>query len=122
MDEKQFALPQPASGVGETTRAVSPNVGGTAVAPIPPADTETAHRLFEEEVGRLPGVLRVERWGEEGSGAPTFHIYLRPDDRDSEYAVYEVKGQVYDRFPEAYLDVVVLEAIDGSPRDREPTA
>jgi hypothetical protein len=81
---------------------------------------ETAHRLFEEEVGRLSGVLRVERWGEEGSRTPAFHVYLRPDDRETEYAVYEVKGQVYDQFPEAYLDVVVLEAIDELSLDDAP--
>jgi len=102
--------------------AVSPHVGGTAVAPLPPADTETAHRLFAEEVGQLHGVLRVERWGDEGSAAPTFHIYLRPEDRDTEYEVYELKGRVYDRFPDAYLDVVVLEAIDEPVRNSDSGA
>ncbi len=51
-------------------------------------------------------------WGAEGPGVSAFHVYLRPDNRDTEYAVYEVKGQVYDRYPDAYLDVVVLEAFD----------
>jgi hypothetical protein len=117
MEEKQFALRQPPIGGSESTLPVSPNAGGTSLVPPPPSDMENAGRLFGEEVGRLPGVLRVEQWGEEGPGVPTFHVFLRPDDRDTEYAVYEVKGQVYDRYPEAYLDVVVLEAIDSPLRD-----
>jgi len=122
MGQKQFGLPQPAEAGGEATLAVSPNASGTAVALPPPSAMETAHRLFREEVGRLPGVLRVEQWGEAGLGAPTFHIYLRPGDRDTEYAVYEVKGQVYDRYPETYLDVVVLEAIGVPPSNGGPGA
>jgi hypothetical protein len=121
MEEKQFALPQPPIRGSESTLPVSPNAGGTALAPPPPSDTEQAGQFFAEEVGRLPGVLQVEWWGEEGSGAPTFHVYLRPDDRDTVYAIYEVKGQVYDRYPDAYLDVVVLEAIDSLLLNREPS-
>jgi hypothetical protein len=120
MDEKQFAVSQRVSRGGETASALSPNAGETSVAPAPFSEMETTHRLFEEEVGRLPGVVRIERWGEEGSRTPTFHVYVRPDDRDAEYAVYEVKGRIYDRFPEAYLDVVVLEAIDELSRDDAP--
>src|SRR5260370_20011744 len=114
MEEKQLASAQPPSRGGESTVPVSPDHGRPALAPHRSADTEKAGRLFGEEVGRLPGVLRVERWAETGPGAPTFHIYLWPDDRDTEYAVYELKGQVYDRYPEAYLEVVVLEAIDAA--------
>jgi hypothetical protein len=122
MEEKHFALPPPSMGGGESPLSVSANAGGTALAPPPHSDMEKACRLFGEEVGRLPGVLRVERWGEVGPGAPTFHVYLRPDDRETEYAVYEVKGQVYDRYPGAYLDVVVLEAGDAAPSNTEPGA
>jgi hypothetical protein len=121
MDKKDFALPQPLKGGSESTLSVSSGARGTAVAP-PPSGTGTAGQLFEAEAGRLAGVLRVERWGEDGSCAPTFHIYLRPGDRETEHAVYEIKGQVYDRFPEAYLEVVVLEAIDGPPPNGEPAA
>jgi hypothetical protein len=39
---------------------------------------------------------------------------VKPDDYETECAVYEAKGQIYDRYPEAYLDVVVLAAI-GKP-------
>ena len=112
MEEKQHALPQPPIREGESTHSISPNAGGTVLAPPPTADGEKAGRLFAQEVGRLPDVLRVEQWGEAGSGTPAFHVYLRPDDRETEYAVYEAKGQVYDRYPDAYLEVVVLEAID----------
>jgi hypothetical protein len=120
MAKNRFTLSQSAEGGGESPQAGSHRSGSTAVAPLPSSDAETAHQLFVEEVGRLPGVLQVEQWGEEESGFPTFHIYLRPDDRDTEYAVYEVKGRVYDRFPDAYLDVVVLEASDGPRTNGEP--
>jgi hypothetical protein len=112
MEEKQLTTPKPPVPGSASGLPISADAGGTALAP-PPSDNEKAGQLFGEGVGRLPGVLRVERWGEEGHGAPTFHVYLRPEDRDTEYAVYELKGQVYDHYPEAYLDVVVLEAIDG---------
>ena len=108
--------------------SLPPNAGGITLAPLPLCDSERAGDLFAEEVGRLPGVLRVERWGQErsdarvGSGAPTFHVYLRPDDREAEYAVYELQGQVYDRFPEAYLEVVVLDAIGALCPDGDPGA
>ncbi len=114
MDKKRFALPQaPVSG-GEGALPVAPDAGGTTLAPAPSSDTAKAGQFFGDEVERLPGVLRVEQRGGEESGAPTFHVYLLPDDRDTEYAVYEVKGQAYDRFPEAYLEVVVFEAV-GAP-------
>ena len=111
MEEKQLTLPQPPLRGGDTTLPAAPTAGGTALA-APPSNNEEAGRFFAEKIGRLPGVVRVERWGAEGPGAPAFHVYLRPDDRETEYAVYEAKGQVYDRYPDAYLEVVVLEAID----------
>jgi hypothetical protein len=115
MEEKTFAISQPPISGGESRLPVSSNAGGTTLAaPPPPFDNAQAGRLFGEEVGRLPGVLRVEWWGEEGPGAPTFHVYVKPDDYETECAVYEAKGQIYDRYPEAYLEVVVLAAI-GKP-------
>jgi hypothetical protein len=115
MEEKSFTIPQPPMSGAESRLPVSPSAGGATLAPLPFFDSERAGRLFREEVGRLPGVLQVEQWGQEGPGVPTFHIYVRPDDRDTEYAVYEVKGQIYDQYPEAYLEVVVLEAVDSLP-------
>src|SRR5258708_1973930 len=107
--------------------SLPPGAGGTTLAP-PPSDNERAGDLFAEEVGRLPGVLRVERWGQErsdargGSAAPTFHIYVRPNDREAEYAVYELQGQVYDRFPEASLEGAVLDPIAPLCPDDDPRA
>jgi hypothetical protein len=118
MEEKPLTPPQPPVSGSESRLPISANAGGTALAP-PPSDNAKAGQLFWEEVGRLPGVLQVERWGEEGHSAPTFHVYLRPDDRDTEYAVYELKGRVYDHYPEAYLDVVVLETINAPLTDGE---
>lgn len=112
MEEKQLTTPQPPIPGSESRLPISANAGGTAVAPSP-SDAEKAGQLFGQEVRRLPGVLRVERCGEEGQGAPTFHVYLRPGDRETEYAVYELKGRAYDHYPEAYLDVVVLESTHG---------
>jgi hypothetical protein len=114
MKEKRVARKQPPVGAGRSLRAASGEVGASTLAPPPLSERERAGRLFAEEVGRLPGVLRVERWGDDLPGAPTFHVYLRADDSETEYAVYELKGQVYDRCPEAYLEVVVLEASDAA--------
>jgi hypothetical protein len=93
---------------------------GTAVEPSP-SGAEMASQRFAEEISRLPGVIRVARWGDEGA-APTFHVYVRPGDRETEYAIYELQGQVYDRFPEAYLEVVVLDALDTPPPTGETGA
>lgn len=118
MEEKELTPPLPPVPGSESRLPIATNAGGIALAP-PLSDNEKAGRLFAEEVERLPGVLRVERLDEEGHGAPTFHVYLRPEDRETEYAVYELKGQVYDHYPEAYLDVVVLETINGLLSNKE---
>jgi hypothetical protein len=110
MGKKQLTTPQPPASGSKSRRSISANAGGIALAP-PPSENEKAAQFFADEVGRQPEVLRIERWGEEGQGAPTFHVYLRPDDRDTEYAVYELKGRIYDLYPAAYLDVVVLETL-----------
>ncbi len=99
---------------GDSSSTVVSNTPGT-----PPAvsDAVQAARLFAEEVARLPGVLRIENWSEEDSGTPVFHVTLRPSDRQTEDAVYELKGQAYDHYPEACLEVVVLEAAEPFPAD-----
>ena len=121
MKERQHTTGQPVAPGSGRPLPISANAAGTAFGP-PSSDKEKAGQLFEEVVEQLPGVLRVERWDGAGHGAPTFHIYLRPEDRDAEYAVYELKGQVYDRYPEAYLDVVVLETNSGPISDGESGA
>jgi hypothetical protein len=119
MKAKRVGSPTAPIRGGENPTPASSDTRGTALAPTL-TDRENAGRCFAEEVGRLPGVLKLEQWGEVGTGVPTFHVYLRPDDRDTEFAVYEVKGQVYDRYPESYLDVVVLEATDPSQLNDGP--
>jgi hypothetical protein len=116
MREKQSTTPQSPVARSGGRLPVNASAGGAVLAP-PLSNKERAGQLFGEEVGRLPGVLRVERWSEEGSGALTFQVYLQPDDRDTEYAVYELKGRVYDLYPDAYLDVVVLDTISGPLSD-----
>ncbi len=121
MEEKQLTSPQPPASGSESRLPIAVSAGGTALA-SPLSVNEKAGQLFGEEVGRLPGVLRVERWDEEGQSTPTFHVYVRPDDRDTEYAVYELKGQVYDQYPEAYVEVVVLETVDAPLSDGQSGA
>jgi hypothetical protein len=77
---------------------------------IPEAAAENgiAHQHFREGVGLLPDVLRVEEHEDEATGLPSFRIYVRQGDRDTQYAVYELEAEVYQRCPGAHLDVQVL--------------
>jgi hypothetical protein len=122
MEEKRSILLQSPGSAGESSQSISPNAGSIATAAPTRSSSQEAGRLFAEEIERLAGVLRVERWDEVGPCSPTFHVYVRPDDRDTEYAVYELHGQIYDRYPDAYLEVVVLEAIEASIRNSAPSA
>jgi hypothetical protein len=76
---------------------------------ITPENTETekANRLFLERVQNLPGVIRVERCGGQPSGEPSIRVHVRRNDLKTEYAVYDLKGEVYRRHPEASLRVDV---------------
>jgi hypothetical protein len=126
MHEKAPAPLRPSRKAGGGPPSVAPAAVGAAVEP-PTIGADAVDQLFAEEVRRLPGVLRVEHCGQErgnagGAAAPTFHIYVRPGDREAEYAIYELQGQVYDRFPEAYLEVVVLDAIGAPCPDGDPGA
>lgn len=121
MEQKQLTVSQTSAPGSESTSSEATNAGATALAP-PPSENESVGEFFGREVERLPGVLRVERCDGESERSPTFNVYLRPDDRDTEYAVYELKGQVYDQYPEAYLDVVVLETTETLADTDQPGA
>jgi hypothetical protein len=69
---------------------------------------EKANQFFLQRVRQLSGVLRAEPQGGEASEYLSVKIYLRKGDLNTEYSVYQLKGQTYDRFPEARLDVWVL--------------
>ena len=70
-----------------------------------------ATQHFLEAVRRLPGVLRTEMLTESPSGEPVCQVYLRPGDEAAEEAVYVEKGRVYELFPEAHLDVWLLDDV-----------
>jgi hypothetical protein len=72
-----------------------------------------ATQHFLEAVSRLPGVLRAEVVAGSPSGEPACQGYLRPGDEGAEEAVYAEKGRVYELFPDARLDVWVLDAVQG---------
>src|SRR5947207_13356434 len=77
-----------------------------------PTETEKANRLFLERVRQIPGVVHVEPDGGQTMGEQSFRVYLRDGDLDAEYCVYDLKGELYDTYPEARLRVLVLEASD----------
>jgi hypothetical protein len=77
-----------------------------------------ANRLFFEQAQQLPGILRVEPYGGEIIGERAFRVYLRENDLDAEYSVYQLKGRLYDLYPHARLDVSVFEAVD-APDDNQ---
>ena len=71
-----------------------------------------ANTLFEQLVRQVPGVVHVEAFGGEAAGEQSFRVYVGDDDLDAESGVYQAKGRVYDQYPEAALDVEVLEQSD----------
>jgi hypothetical protein len=73
---------------------------------------EQANTLFLELVRNLPGVVHVETFGTEAVGEQSFRVYVHDGDLTAERAVYLAKGSVYDSYPEAALDVEVLEESD----------
>src|SRR3954462_10737137 len=73
---------------------------------------EQTSRLFLELVRSLPGVVHVETCGAEAIGEQSFRVYVRDSNLSAERAVYQAKGSVYDVYPDATLDVEVLEESD----------
>src|SRR3954449_3071832 len=71
-------------------------------------DAENASREFLQRVGSLAGVLRVEQDSDSPVAEPSFRVYVRRDDPEAEYEVYEVECDIYHRYPEARLDVLVF--------------
>jgi hypothetical protein len=76
----------------------------------PPAETnaEEAGRVLLHRVGGLTGVLRVEQSSDYATDEPSFRVYVRRDDPEAEYRVYEVERDIYHRYPGARLEVLVL--------------
>ena len=71
-------------------------------------DVEKAGREFLQRVGSLAGVLRVEQDSDSAIAEPSFRVYVRRDDPEAEYKVYQVECDIYHRYPEARLEVLVL--------------
>ena len=71
-----------------------------------------ANSLFLQLVKNVPGVVHFEPFGGVAIGEQSFRVYVRDGDLAAERAVSQAKGSVYDRYPEAGLDVEVLEESD----------
>ena len=78
-----------------------------------PTDTEKANALFLSRVQQMPGVLCVEPYGGRTVGEQPFRVYVRKDDLEAEYAVYDLRGELYEQYSSARLDVWVLEEGSG---------
>jgi hypothetical protein len=72
-------------------------------------ETERANQLFLKRVQRLPGILRVERYGGQTLGEQAFTVYVREADLDTPYAVYDLEREIYASYPHVRLDVSVFE-------------
>jgi hypothetical protein len=79
---------------------------GTAAVP---EETQTgkANRLFLERVQSLAGVIHAEAYGGPTLGEQSIRVHVRRDDPQTEYAVYDLKAEVYQQYPEACLRVDV---------------
>jgi len=97
--------------------ATSVNASRTAFAEETPA--AQANSLFLQLVNNVPGVVHVEPFAGAAVGEQSLRVYVRAGDPDAERAVYQAKGHVYDRYPEAGLDVEVLEESDLAQVSRE---
>jgi hypothetical protein len=71
-------------------------------------DAEKARREFLQRVGSLDGVLRIELDSDSPIAEPSFRVYVRSDDPEAEYRVYDVECDIRRRYTEARLDVLVL--------------
>jgi hypothetical protein len=71
-----------------------------------------AKRMFLRRVQEIPGVVHVEPFGGQVIGEQSFIVYVRDGDIAAEYRVYELEGEVYGQYPEAYLTVDLLEESD----------
>jgi hypothetical protein len=71
-----------------------------------------AKRMFLRRVQEIPGVVHVEPIGGQVIGEQSFIVYVRDGDIAAEYRVYELEGEVYGQYPEAYLTVDLLEESD----------
>jgi hypothetical protein len=91
-----------------------PHVAAQASAAKGEDESAKAARLFLERVGFLPDVLRVEGGHDRGLNQPSFRIYLRNDDQETEYAIYRLEAEIYQLCPRAYLDVLVLVEAEGA--------
>jgi hypothetical protein len=79
---------------------------------LQPTENEKANQLFLERVRQIPGVIHVEPYGGQVIGEQSFRVYLRNGDLDAEYCVYDLKGEMHVNFPDARLEVYVLEESD----------
>jgi hypothetical protein len=79
------------------------------------APTETASRVFEEQVQRLPGVMRVERCDDNLTDRKSFRVSVRKGDREARYAVYRLEADMYLRYEGANLDIRVVEEAEAAP-------
>ena len=71
------------------------------------AQANQAHEMLLERLGRIPGV-RVSEYESRPLGQPVFQITLEPDDMEAEKAVYRAELEVYQRFPEARIELYVV--------------
>jgi hypothetical protein len=86
------------------------------------AENGAAQQLFRERVKLLPDVLRVEEHEGATTSLPSFRIYVSHGDRETQYAVYELEAEAYQRYPGAFLDVQVLVDAAGHRSDGSPQA
>jgi hypothetical protein len=70
-------------------------------------ETEKAHQLFLERVRSMAGVIHADAYGGQTLGEQSIRVHVRRDDQETEYAVYDLKAEVYQQYPDACLRVDV---------------
>jgi hypothetical protein len=72
-------------------------------------EADQPNQMFHDRVRRQKGVLAVDPFGGRAVAEQSFVVYVAPGDLDAVRRVYRVKAEVYDKFPDARLDVCVEE-------------
>lgn len=69
-----------------------------------------AKALFLGSTRQIPGVARVDLDGGKTLGEQSFRVFIQRGNQTAEYALYDLKGELLDRYPTVYIDLLVLEA------------
>ena len=81
-------------------------------------DRDRPEQLFLDRARQLPRIMKVEETGSDRSATRRFTVYIAEGDREAERSIYSLEADIYQRNPDARLDVSIekLGATDVEPQ------